>query len=787
MAGGKLMLIAFVSVGGVLVLVVLAGFCLLRASLPVVDGQYLLAGLSAPAQVEFDSRGVPRIQASTRTDAYQVLGFVTARDRLFQMDLLRRSTAGRLAEVFGPDLVETDRWNRIMGFDPLSAKIFARLPEDQQAVLKAYSAGVNAAISAFKALPFEFLALNYRPEPWRPEDCLLVVLNMAVAMSWNTETETRERTATVMRATLPPQVSTFLLPKTDVSIDRMIGGNQQAPLPVEALAELLQHSVVRAGLLSDPPPPRGSNAWVVGPSKSRSGHAILANDMHLDLSVPNLWFRAEAQYGQVHWAGLTLPGVPALISGSNGQVAWGFTGSGVDVADLLLVDIDPKRSDAYLTPEGSEAFTTRTEIIKVRGQDAVAVTVRLTRWGPELEKPLSGKPVVVRWTALDPDAVNLNYLNLDRVMTVAEAVPLFNSAGEPTLNALLADSQGNIGWTVTGRIPRRIGNDGLSPCLSSDAHCRWNGYLAGEDMPKILNPSSQVLVNANQPMNWADRALGYDSAPGSRAERINERLAALGRVDEGELLALQLDTQAGFYRYYHNLAVDALNSLGGRLNPEQQALLRYLQSWDGRAETSALGLPVIVAFRQLLMDRVFSPLLSSCQRIDPTFKYQWHLADQPLQQLVSARRPELLPDADRYATWDAFLVQVLEDSKNRVLKEQGVSAIDDLRWGQGDADPVAHPLSDALPLLSPWLDMPIVSLPGCVECVRVARLGGATERLVVSPGQENQAILHMPGGQSGHPLSPHYRDQHLAWVGGLATPLLVETIHHHLDLMPALD
>jgi len=787
MTGRKVIAIALLTVCSGIVLVVFGGFYLLRASLPVLDGSIALTGISAPARVEFDGQGIPRIQASTRTDAFHVLGFVTARDRLFQMDLLRRSTAGRLAEIFGPDLVDTDRWHRTMGFAHLASEIFARLPADQRAVLEAYSAGVNAAMDVFKVLPFEFLALSYTPEPWRPEDSLLVVLNMAVAMSWNTDTESRERAATVIQATLPPRVSAFLMPRTDGFIDRMIGGVPPPPLPVEELMGLMRHSEKRSGLLSDPPPPRGSNAWVVGPAKSRSGHAILANDMHLDLGVPNLWYRAEVRYGEAQWAGLTLPGVPALISGSNGHLAWGFTGSGVDVADLVLVDVDPDRSDAYRTPEGSQAFATRTETINVRGQGAIVLSVRLTQWGPVLEDSLMGKPVAVRWTALDPGAVNLNHLELDRVMTVEQAIPLFNSAGGATLNVLLADSQGNIGWTLTGRIPRRFGSDGLVPCLSSDARCGWSGYLAGEEIPKILNPSSGVLVNANQPMNLADRALGYDSAPGYRANRISERLAALGRVDEGELLALQLDTQAGFYRYYHNLAVDALNAAGDQMSPERETLVRYLQSWDGRAETTSLGLPVIVEFRRLLLDRVFSPLLSSCHRIDPTFKYHWHLADRALQQLLSSRPPELLPDPDRYATWDTFLIHVLEESKDRVLDEQGVEAIEELRWGHGGAEPVAHPLSGGLPFLALWLDMPTVTLPGCTECVRVARQGGATQRLVVSPGLENRAILHMPGGQSGHPLSPHYRDQHLAWVEGRATPLRVENVRHRLDLIPVLD
>ncbi|MGH8497830.1 MAG: penicillin acylase family protein [Methylococcales bacterium] len=768
----------------VIALMLSGGFYFLRASLPVLDGTIALAGISAPVRVEFDGQGIPRIQASTRADAFHALGFVTARDRLFQMDLLRRSTAGRLAEIFGPESVNGDRWHRIMGFSHLASEIFARLPAEQREVLEAYSAGVNVAMGEFKVLPFEFWVLGYTPEPWRPEDSLLVVLNMAVAMNWNIETERRERAATVMKAVLPLRVSTFLTPRSDGFIDRMIGSVSRLPLPIEDLAKLIRRSEKLSGLLSDPPPPRGSNAWVVGPAKSRSGHAVLANDMHLDLGVPNLWYRAELHYGQAQLYGLTLPGVPVLIVGSNGHLAWGFTGSGVDVADLVLIDLDSERPGAYRTPDGSQAFATRLETISVRGQAEIPISVRTTLWGPVLEESLMGKPVVVRWTALDPGAVNLNHLNLDRVSSVEEAIPLFNGAGAPTLNVLFADREDNIGWTLTGRIPRRFGSDGLTPCASSDARCGWNGYLAGKEVPKIINPPSGVLVNANQPMNLADRALGYDSAPGYRAYRIGERLAEFGRVDEGEMLALQLDTQAGFYRFYRNLAVDTLNAATLQDSAERETLLRYLQSWDGRAETTSLGLPLIVEFRRLLLDRVLSPLVSSCRQLDPTFKYHWHLADSALQQLLSLRSPELLPDPDRYATWDAFLIHVLQESKERVIHEHGVKAVEKLNWGHGGGERIAHPLSGTLPFLTFWLDMPGVTLPGCAECVRVARRGGATQRLVVSPGRENRAILHMPGGQSGHPLSPHYRDQYSAWVEGRATALRVAQVRYRLELVP---
>lgn len=744
-------------------------------------------GLSAPAVVAFDQWGIPRIQAETREDAFRVLGYVTARDRLFQMDLLRRSTAGRLAEITGPGLVESDRWHRTLGFSHLAATVYPRLPADQCTVLDAYSGGVNAAMDAFQVLPFEFLVLGYTPEPWRPEDSLLVVLNMAVVMNWNRYTEDMERAATVMKATLPAKIINFLMPRSDHFIDRLLGMESGYLLPLKDLVDTLQRFESPSGQISDPAPPRGSNAWVVGPSKSRTGRAILANDMHLDLSVPNLWYRAQLHYGEAQLYGLFLPGVPALVVGSNGHLAWGLTGTGADVADLILLDIDPEYPDAYRTPDGWRTFATRIETIKVRDQADVDLIVRTTEWGPVLNDTLVGQQVAVQWNALDPGAVvNLKHLEVDRVFSVEEAFPLFNRVGVPTLNVLLADSRGNIGWTLTGRLPRRKAGDGLFACRGEESLCSWDGYLGLEETPRIFNPPSGVLVNANQPMSHADLAMGHNTPSGYRALRIRERLADPVLFDEGDMLALQLDTQAGFYRFYRDLAVETLNDSGVEGDQDREALIRYLQSWDGRAETGSLGLPLVVEFRRRLLNRVLSPLLSSSQQLDPVFEYRWTLVDRSLQQLLESRPVELLPDPDRYPSWHAFLLSMLEESARSVLQDQPNDGIEALTWGCSvGAEQIAHPLSEVLPLAERWLDMPAFMLPGCPHCVRVTGGGGATERLVVSPGEEDRAILHMPGGQSGHPLSPHYRDQHPAWVQGSATPLKVGRTKHRLTLIPA--
>ncbi|MCI0468145.1 MAG: penicillin acylase family protein, partial [Beijerinckiaceae bacterium] len=427
---------------------VVAGFLLyysFNAPLPVEGGIHVLAGLGAEVHVEFDELGIPRISARNAADAYHALGFVTARDRLFQMDLLRRRTAGRLAEIFGGDALGEDRWNRVMWFSQLASVIVSRLPDEQRHLLEAYAAGVNQAMAAARMFPVEFTFLGYRPEQWRPEDSILVTVGMHALLSWSGD---QERTATVMRRALPPSIVEFLTPESDCYNEKVAPRNPARCAPgALPIADLI--SVTNAangadeadqGIVSAAGSPRGSNAWAVGGAKTRDGRAILANDMHLELSVPNIWYRAELRYPGVTLSGLTLPGFPLLIAGSNGQVAWGVTSVEGDFTDLVTLEIDPKAPDQYRTPAGLRPFETRSETIHVRGGTDETLRVRLTIWGPVLPEPLLGRPVAARWTALDPASTDLSLSGLAGVTTVTSAIGLLNRAGGPPLNVLLADS-----------------------------------------------------------------------------------------------------------------------------------------------------------------------------------------------------------------------------------------------------------------------------------------------------------------------------------------------------------
>jgi len=449
------------------------------------------------------------------------------------------------------------------------------------------------------------------------------------------------------------------------------------------------------------------------------------------------------------------------------------------------VETDPADSGRYRTPEGYALFGERLETLPVRGEPARKLTVRTTQWGPLLPHPLLGKPVALRWTALDPEATDLLFINLDNVNSVGEALALFNRAGGPPLNALIADTQGNIGWTLSGKIPKRFGLDGSVSLSWADGARGWNGYVAAAEYPRIVNPPSAYIVNANQRMTDASYpyVIGHYFDNGYRAARISERLQSAMNLNERDLFSLQLDTRTEFFRYYQQLALSLLEKTD---DPAEQRLKRHLASWDGFAETDSSGLAMIAEFRQLLLDNVVGAYLDACRKLDPEFSFDWAAIDEPLQQLLEARRPELLPNRQKNQNWDALLHGLLLTAEHNVLIRYQKTEPDALNWGIANSASISHPFSGVFPFLHPLLDMPKQALAGCVYCVRWnAKGGGASERLAVSPGHEIEGILHMPGGQSGHPLSPHYHDQQQAWAEGKPLPLLTGTAVNRLTFQPS--
>ncbi|MCI0732770.1 MAG: penicillin acylase family protein [Methylococcaceae bacterium] len=775
---------------GVLCVSGIALLGILYATLPEFKGLKTLPGLSAPVTINSDRYAIPTINAENRLDAFRALGFVAARDRMFQLELFRRSAEGRLAEVFGSKLVPLDRQQRNFGFAHLATRILKRLPQPQRQVLLAYSEGVNAYLEQHRFPSLELTLLGIQPAAWKPEHSILVALHLFQALNF---TGHQEAMLTIMTRTLPNEVVAFLTPDSDPYSETLIGGRKsrrfRQSVPVESLEALYRskRDDPEIGARIRFEEHIGSNAWVVNRLKTADGRAILANDMHLPLIAPNLWYRARLRYPNTELSGITLPGLPLLISGSNNQVAWGYTNALADVIDLVMLDINPRNENEYSGPEGWLPFETRHETIRVRGGGDVAIRIRHTLWGPVSNRTLLGKLTAIRWTALDPEAVDLALIDLDRTKTLDEAIALFNRAGVPVLHVMLADANGGIAWTLTGRIPKRRGFDGSVSLPWGNRPIAWNGYLRPDELPRIKDPASGFIVTANNFVIGSDYPypIGQNFANGYRASRIRELLSSMNSINEAEMLGLQADTRAGLYDFYRDLALSVLGERAVSENPELRRIKENLIAWNGRAESDSRGFGVLFGFRRRLAAAIILPLLDRCYAADSGFYYSWFNMDTPLRQILSVRPPNMLPRSKGHRSWDDLILKVLIETVVKLEERHRVRDINQLVWSDINPVRITHPFTRAIPALSGFLDLPEYRMSGCTFCINVMAEGyGVTERLIVSPGHHDEGLLQMPGGQSGHPFSEHYADQHVFWAKLLAMPLEPEEIRYSLRLIP---
>lgn len=761
---------------------------LLTASVPAEQGEIQLPGLSTKALIDSDDLGVPAVTAHSRADAFRILGYLHARDRLFQMELMRRKSAGRLAELFGSSALALDRKQRHYQLSRAAAMIVNDLPTNQRLALQAYVEGVNAYLDQTTILSPEFLALRHRPEAWRAEDSILVILSMFQTLNGQ---EQDERMVSVMEKALPAELLTFLTPDTDPYATVLTGGpfarRFSSSIPLEAISRLPDNEDYAANTSVDAENVvAGSNNWVVAGSKTKDGRAIIANDMHLGLNIPNVWYRAELSYEQHHVYGVTLPGVPGLIVGGNDDVAWGFTNVTADLLDLIRLETHPDRPDQYLTPQGWQTFGQHTEIIKVNNAPDVEVSLQDTIWGPVSDQPLLGQTVAVKWTALERHGVDLGLLDMDAAKTTQQAMSIINQAGGPPQNVVFADKAGHIGWTYMGRFPKRVGFDGLVSRSWATGDSAWQGFIAEEALPRLFDPADGFIVTANNRTLGSDYpyVIGHNWALGYRAFRISELLRDRQGLSEQDLLNIQLDTRSGVLDFYQLLALSELQNLSTK-DSALQEIEAALKAWNGHMQTGSLGAALLNQFRNRLANVVFAKVVAACRIHDADFKYAWREMETPLRILLIQRPAGLL--SKRYQdNWQRMILETLRETAEELQQQYPETRLTELSWGQTHSIRIQHPFSKVTPFLSDMLDMPTFASDGCGSfCVKILDLAhGASERLVLSPAHPEDAIFHMPGGQSGHPLSAHYRDQQLLWQNGLATPLKSQTKSHNLSVLP---
>ncbi|HEY0503030.1 MAG TPA: penicillin acylase family protein [Lysobacter sp.] len=785
----------------IVVVAVLTLWLLLRGSLPTLDGELALPGLSAPVSIQRDALGVATIDAASETDAMRALGYLHAQERYFEMDLMRRTAAGELAELFGPIAVETDKRHRIHRFRARVEQKLDAILVDKRPVAQAYVEGVNAGLRDLKVRPWPYLLLRTQPEPWQLSDTPLV----GYAMYFDLQDGDNKRELALWK--LKPHVPAALfalLTQEGSSWDAPLMGEPRgdAVLPTAEQLDLRKLPAPDLSGTKSLPAPRelGSNNFAVAGALTRDGRAIVADDMHLTLRAPNIWFRARLRYpdarapgGRIDIGGFTLSGIPAVIVGSNGHVAWAFTNSYGDWTDWARMPLCVPFSSCAGNVEYSEQ-------IAVAGADPVAFPVRETSWGPVLHTGSDGSTLSLRWVAHAPEGLRLSMADLGRARDLQDAFAIAGRSSIPAQNLVLADRSGRIGWRLLGAIPQRDpGCDRLLPTELSPSGAKrpasadtadgsvgtctpWS--LDYQHTPVVIDPPSHRLWTANNRVADGEALArigdgGY--VLGARGRQIRDDLFAKQQFTERDLLAIQLDDRTVFMQRWWQLLRDQAQR---SKTPALRELADAAPTWTPRASIDAVSYRLVRTWRLAVHARIGDGLTAPARA---ALGDNFAMPDLPQLEgvawpLVTQRPAHLLPRG--FESWDALF----EDAARQVrdeLKEKGPLAR--RTWGEQNTSRICHPLAGALPAFAKqMLCMPFEPLPGDVAMPRVQHPDmGASERMVVSPGHEADGIIHMPGGQSGHPLSPFWGAGHDDWVQGRPTPFLPGKTEHTLRISPA--
>jgi penicillin amidase len=768
-------------------LLIPAAGLLLRGSLPQYDGEAALTGLSAPVLIDRDALGSVTFTGANRLDLALAMGYIHAQERFFEMDLMRRQAAGELAELFGIGALAHDRKARPFRMRARATAVVQQLPGEQQQLLDAYRTGVNQGIHALMVRPFPYLLTQTRPAAWRNEDSILVIAAMFFTL--NEENIDRELALSSMRAALPDTVYRFLTTHTGSWDAPLIGGSfplPQLPPAADINLQTLDERLFKDNYLVSEQSP-GSNSFAVSGALT-AGAAIVANDMHLALRAPNVWFRSRLVYpdaaspDQLHdITGISLPGVPSIVIGSNRHIAWSFTNSHGDFSDWVRIKTDNGDNTRYLGSTGWQPLQTIQEIIRIRNAPDEILTVAETEWGPVIAHDHDKTPLALAWTALRPEAINLKLVELEQVKTAGHAARIAQLAGIPVQNFITGDRDGNISWTLAGRIPARSGNyDPQIPADWTAPDTGWNGWLDPAHYPAVNSPDSHRLWSANSRTVSGDQLEllgngGYDL--GARASQIRDSLFARNQFTTDDLQAIQLDYRALLLTRWYELLQATLEAADDDM-PWLPEMKTALIDWNGLASTDSVAYRIVRSYRYEIMQTVLNGFAAQVRQHDATFQLpRLSQAEWVVWQLIDHQPQHLLPAP--YQNWDELLhhcaraiaVQMQQDGRN---------------WGTQNAAQIKHPLSRKLPAwIAQWLDMPNDPLPGDHNMPRVQSPGfGASQRSVVAPGQEELGYFDMPGGQSGHPLSPYYGSGHANWVNGKPTPFLPGAPEKQMKLVP---
>lgn len=757
--------IAALALVATLLLSVLAMSAVLRRSYPTVDAEMRLLGLDASAEVLRDVDGVPHIYARTLHDLFYVQGYVTAQDRLFQLDFLRRIGQGRLSEVFGAATLDSDRFLRTLGIYRTALREVDVVAPDTRAALQAYADGVNKFVDTHRdAPPIEFVLLGIGWEPWQPADSAVIGKIMAWDLGGNMQSELVR--ADVL-ARLGPEAARVLFPGAPSESPSILSPSGGASLRIPGLESLRSVS----GAMDDAPLGLGSNSWVLSGTRTATGRPLLADDTHLALRNPSIWYLVHLVGAGFDVAGFTVPGAPGVVIGHNARIAWGVANLGPDVQDLYVEQPNPGDLTQFRFGAGFETAETRREEVRVKGRDGVPLDVTVTRHGPVLTPVLEGTKQIValRWTALEPGHLLDAVYRLDRAASWQDFRAALRDWDVPGQNFVYADIDGHIGYQATGRIPIRAKGDGHVPAPGWTGEYEWTGFIAFDQLPSALDPPEGLIVAANQRVVASYPYLLSDEwDPGFRAQRIQQLLATRERWSATDLAAVQSDER--------DLAADRflsfLRTLAARSDEAASAQL-LLRQWDGAMRADSAAAAIYQAWFRNMVRRTFRD----------------KLGDDLYRRYVGLGRNVTLALYDLARTPDAPWFTDLSDPSVRGRDAMAAVALDDalaeLRaalgpdpktwsWGRLHTVTFPHPLGvgplERIFNVGPFPiggdGLTVANGGYSLRTSAYAQSVHASQRLIVDLADFDRALAVYPTGQSGQPFAPHWSDMTAKWLRG---------------------
>src|SRR5580692_1698199 len=787
----------------VLAALVAYAYYVAHSALPQLDGQVQIQGLSAPVTVTRDGHGVPTIEATTLEDLFFAQGYVTAQDRLWQMDVMRRYASGELSEILGEDTLRLDHEQRILGLRDAARKAMEIASPRDRSFFEAYARGVNAYIATRgDRLPIEFRILRYAPKPWRAEDSVVIANQMVKDLNYHYFYDALSREKIL--AKLGPELTGDLYvnrswhdrPPTVMREDLQQPDSNGGTDDDDDDDDSPDNSVTRSRTPMAAPeglPVNGSNDWVVSGAHTVTGKPLLSDDMHLGHQMPNLWYEAHLHSGALDVAGVTLPGMPYVIVGHNQRIAWGFTNVGPTVTDVYIENFNDQ--GAYQTPSGWVQPEHRSEGIHVKGKPDVTIDVKITRHGPVITELVPGetRPLALRWTLYD--GLHIPFFDVNSAQNWQDFRHAFSMLDAPGQNVVYADVDGNIGYQTTGKVPIRAAGDGSLPVSGADNAHEWTSYIPFEKLPSIYNPPSGIIGTANgriTPDNYPNSVSMEWEAPW-RTERIYRVLESGRQFSMADMLALQNDVHSEAEQFAAERFVYAVDHATKPSARAKQAA-DLMRSWDGRMLASSAAPTIaensILELRRLLLEPKLgsAPADSKPAGTGLNWKtYSWEMRSVWLENILLHRPKRWLPEA--FPNYDELLTAAVDAAVNGPTVPKDLAS---WRWGAFNAIEIQHPILGKIPLIKRWSGPGVQEQSGSGYTVKaVTRHHGPSERFTANLADLDQSTLNTVTGQGGNFLSPYYMDQWKAWYEGstFTLPFTAKAVEvtgmHRLLLEPA--